>query len=150
MTTATPMTPPLPSSAPSPSLVRALRIKYTLFFATGTAALFAFPPSLEELTTRTYVIGWISVLIIGSAMALAGSYRSVTVEAIGCTLEALALASYSVAFFAQALFSDRLVLFIVLALASATWVVMPTWRGGDLWIYIRTRRKLRRQGLLPR
>lgn len=139
---------PQPSSAPSPSLRRALRTKYALFFATAFSAVWAFPPSLDQLTTHTYVIAWLSLLGIGAVLAMIGSFRSVVLEAIGCSIESLALASYSAAFLIQAGFSDRAPLFYTLAVASLVWIVIPVWRAGDLWIYIRTRRRLRKQGLI--
>ena len=140
---------PQPSSAPSPSLRRALRTKYALFFATAVSAILAFPPSLEELTTTTYVAAWIGVLGIGAVLAMIGSFRSVVLEAIGCSIESLALASYSAAFLIQAgSFTERAPLFYTLAIASLVWIVIPVWRAGDLWIYIRTRRRLRKQGLI--
>lgn len=139
---------PQPSSAPSPSLVRALRVKYALFFATAFSAIWAFPPSLDELTSHAYVIAWISLLGVGAVLAMAGSFRSVTLEAIGCTIESLALASYSAAFIIQATSSDRPWLFYTLAIASTVWIVIPVWRAGDCWIYLYTRRKLRRRGLI--
>lgn len=138
-----------PSSAPSPSLVRALRVKYALFLATSAAAITAFPPTLDELTTHTYVVLWIGLLGIGALLALFGSIRIVPrLEFAGCSLSALALASYSAAFLLQALFSERAPLFYVLAVASLVWIVIPTWRAGDLWIYLRTRARLRRRGLI--
>lgn len=139
---------PQPSSAPSPSLLRALRVKYALFFATAVSAIFAFPPTLDELTSHTYVVLWISLLGIGALLAMMGSFRSVVLELVGCSIEALALASYSAAFIVQAATSDRAALFYTLAIASLVWIVIPVWRAGDLWIYVRTRRHLRRQGLI--
>lgn len=139
---------PQPSSAPSPSLRRALRTKYALFFATAVSAIAAFPPTLDQLTTHAYVVAWISLLGVGAILAMVGSFRSVWLEAVGCSTEALALASYSAAFLIQAAFSDRAPLFYTLAIASLVWIVIPVWRAGDLWIYIRTRRKLRKAGLI--
>lgn len=139
---------PQPSSAPSPSLRRALRVKYALFFATAVSAIWAFPPTLDELTSHTYVVGWISLLAIGAVLAMVGSFRFVTLEAIGCSIESLALASYSAAFLIQAAASDRAALFYTLSIASLVWIVIPVWRAGDLWIYVRTRRRLRKQGLI--
>lgn len=139
---------PQPSSVPSPSLRRALRVKYALFFATAVSAIWAFPPTLDELTSHTYVVGWISLLAIGAVLAMVGSFRFVTLEAIGCSIESLALASYSAAFLIQAATSDRAALFYTLSIASLVWIVIPVWRAGDLWIYVRTRRRLRKQGLI--
>lgn len=139
---------PQPSSVPSPSLRRALRVKYALFFATAVSAIWAFPPTLDELTSHTYVVGWISLLAIGAVLAMVGSFRFVTLEAIGCSIESLALASYSAAFLIQAAASDRAALFYTLSIASLVWIVIPVWRAGDLWIYVRTRRRLRKQGLI--
>lgn len=139
---------PQPSSAPSPSLRRALRVKYALFFATAVSAIWAFPPTLGELTSHTYIVGWISLLAIGAVLAMVGSFRFVTLEAIGCSIESLALASYSAAFLIQAATSDRAALFYTLSIASLVWIVIPVWRAGDLWIYVRTRRRLRKQGLI--
>lgn len=139
---------PQPSSAPSPSLRRALRVKYALFFATAVSAIWAFPPTLDELTSHTYIVGWISLLAIGAVLAMVGSFRFVTLEAIGCSIESLALASYSAAFLIQAATSDRAALFYTLAIASLVWIVIPVWRAGELWIYVRTRRRLRKQGLI--
>lgn len=123
-------------------------MKYVLFFATAFSAIWAFPPTLESLTTQTYIVAWISVLGLGAILAMIGSFRVVVLEAIGCSVEALALASYSGAFVIQALSSDRAALFYTLAIASCVWIVIPVWRAGDLWIYLYTRRKLRRKGLL--
>lgn len=139
---------PQPSSAPSPSLRRALRVKYALFFATAVSAIWAFPPTLDELTSHTYIVGWISLLAIGAVLAMVGSFRFVTLEAIGCSIESLALASYSAAFLIQAATSDQAALFYTLSIASLVWIVIPVWRAGDLWIYVRTRRRLRKQGLI--
>lgn len=136
------------SSAPSPSLERALRVKSVLFCAVGIAALFAFPPSLDEIGGRLYVIMWIAVLIVGALLALIGSFVSPRLEAVGVSLESLTLASYAAAFFMQVIFSDRPQLFLVLALASLVWIVIPVWRAGDLWIYLHARRRLRREGLI--
>lgn len=141
---------PQHSSAPSPSLVRALRVKYSVFLATSIAAIFAFPPTLDELTTHTYVVLWIALLGIGALFALIGSIRPAPrVEFVGVSLVCIALASYSAAFIIQAVFSDRAILFYVLALASIAWIVIPTWRAGDLWIWLRTRQSLRKRGLIP-
>lgn len=137
-----------PSSSPSPSLRRALRVKYALFFLTAVSAIFAFPPTLDQLTSHTYVVAWISLLGVGAVLAMIGSFHSVVLEAVGCSVESMALASYSAAFIVQAATSDRPWLFYTLAVASLVWIVIPVWRGGDLWIYIRTRRRLRRQGLI--
>lgn len=137
------------SSSPPSSLVRALRVKYALFFALAFSAIWAFPPTLDELTTHTYVVAWISLLGLGAILAMIGSLRHVAVlEATGCAIESLALASYSAAFVIQAFTSDRAPLFYTLAIASLVWIVIPVWRAGDLWIFMRTRRRLRRQGLI--
>lgn len=121
---------------------------YVLFFALAFSAIWAFPPTLDQLTTQTYIVAWISLLGVGAVLAFVGSFRYVTLEAIGCSVEALALASYSAAFVIQALTSARAPVFYTIAIASLVWIVIPVWRGGDLWIYIRTRRKLRKQGLI--
>lgn len=124
-------------------------MKYLLFFAVAVSAIFAFPPSLDALTTQTYIVAWISVLGLGAILAMIGSFRFVSLEMIGCSIESLALASYSAAFLIQALTAgDRAPLFYTLAIASLVWIVIPVWRAGDLWIYLRTRRRLRKQGLI--
>lgn len=124
-------------------------MKYFLFFALAVSAIFVFPPTLDQLTTHTYVVAWISLLGIGAVFAMVGSFRHVTLEFIGCAIESLALASYSAAFVIQALTAgDRAPLFYTLAIASLVWIVIPVWRAGDLWIYLRTRRRLRKRGLI--
>ena len=123
-------------------------MKYALFFATAVSAIWAFPPTLDELTSHTYVVGWISLLAIGAVLAMVGSFRFVPREAIGCSIASLARASYSAVFLLQAATSDRAALFYTLSIASLVWIVIPVWRAGDLWIYVRTRRRLRKQGLI--
>lgn len=123
-------------------------MKYVLLFIMACSAIAAFPPSLTEFTTRAYVIAWIGLLALSALLAFIGSFRSVVLEGIGCAMIALALASYSAAFFAQVLFNPNPWVFVTLAIGTFSWVIVPVWRAGNLSIYIRTRRKLRREGLI--